>query len=299
MIKGNITSLVTPMKKNLNVDYDSLKKIIYFQLKNKIKNIILLGTTGESSTLRIEEKIKIIEFSKKIIKKKSKIIVGNCSNSTEESIIFNKILEEKKIDAILQIVPYYNNPNQRGIYEHFKSIVSKTSVPIIIYNVPKRTSTNISEETIRKISKFDNVLGIKNSYNDVELCLKIIREYKNKKFRFYCGDDIYFSIFFLFGATGNISVASNIIPKKMNKIYYLIKSNKNKDAIHEYFKIFNLIRNLFIDTNPIPVKWILSKMNIIKNNLRLPLTKLKNKKKIILKKTLLKFNDKFFKKKYI
>ncbi|MGX7589419.1 4-hydroxy-tetrahydrodipicolinate synthase [Candidatus Vidania fulgoroideorum] len=281
-IKGNITSLVTPMNKK-KIDFLSLKKLLKFQIKNKIKNIVLLGSTGEYSNINKKEYLKIIKFSKKIIKNKANIIVGNCCNSTKNSIIINKHIDKLKIKAIMQIVPHCIIPTQSGIYKHFKKICKKTKTPIIIYDIPKRTGISLKIKTIIKLSKLKKIIGIKHSSNNILNILNIISK-KNKKFKLYCGDDIYFHIQFILGNYGNISVASNFIPKKMNEIYNLIKKKKISKSNKKYFKIFSILKCITIESNPIIVKYILKKKNIIKNDeIRLPLTKIKkkNKKKIM------------------
>ncbi|MGX7582477.1 4-hydroxy-tetrahydrodipicolinate synthase [Candidatus Vidania fulgoroideorum] len=274
-IKGNITSLVTPMIKN-KIDFKSLKKLINFQIKNGIKNVVILGTTGETSSLSTKEYVKIIKFCKKTIKNKMNIIVGNCSNSIKKSIFINKIIDKIKVNAILQNVPYYIIPSQMGIYKYFKFISSNTKTPIIIYDIPKRTGISLKINTIKKISKIKNIIGIKHSSKNIINFVDILR-LKNKKFKIYCGDDIFFHINFLLGYDGNISVASNFIPKIMNKIYKYSKKNNIKKSNKEYFKIFNLLKILNLETNPIIVKYILNKMKMIKNKLRIPLTKIKKK----------------------
>ncbi len=272
------------MKSNKKIDFKSIKRMLKIQIKKKIKNVVILGTTGESSTINFKEHIKILKFVKKNVKNKINIISGSCSNSTQDSLHINKNINKLKIKAILQVVPYYNIPNQIGIYKHFNIIEKNSKIPIIIYNIPNRTNCNIEESTISKLYKKDRIIGIKYSSKDFHKIINIIRRFKYKKFKLYCGDDIFFHINYLLGASGNISVASNIIPDEMNDIYDDI--NKKKIFIdkinNKYKKIFKIIKTLSIEINPIPVKYILSKLKIIKNNLRLPLTRLKNKNKKII-----------------
>ncbi|XAO72584.1 MAG: 4-hydroxy-tetrahydrodipicolinate synthase [Candidatus Vidania fulgoroideorum] len=295
MLEGIITSLVTPMKSNGKLDYISLKKLINFQLNNKIKNILVLGSTGEPCTLNFSEHLKLVSKTVKYSKNKFNLVSGSCSNSTFDSIYINKRLEFLKVNYLLQVVPYYNRPSQNGIYNHFKSISLNTNLPIIIYNIPSRTGINIDKETIISLSKFDNIIGIKNSVNDIGFCFDLINYFrKNRNFYFYCGDDIYFLLFYLFGAKGNISVSSNIFPKEMNLIVRYLNNNNFRKSLNLYFKLFNIFKLLSFESNPIPVKWVLSKMNLIKNNLRLPLTTLGKTGRKLMKKELIKYNSNFF-----
>ncbi|MGX7577257.1 4-hydroxy-tetrahydrodipicolinate synthase [Candidatus Vidania fulgoroideorum] len=285
-IKGNITSIVTPMKKNKKIDYKSLKRIIFYQKKKNIKNIVVLGSTGESSSISTNEKIKILKFCKQKLGNKMNIIYGNCCNSTKKSIKINKKIDSLNIKAILQIVPYYSLPTQSGIYKHFLKISKHTKTPIIIYDVPKRTGVKLGYKTIEKLSKIKKIIGIKHSSNNILNIIKMIKNLKTKKFSIFCGDDLYFHLNFILGSSGNISVASNLIPKKMNQIYKAIKNKDIKKANQKYYKIFDFLKILNLEVNPIIIKYLLSKIKIIKNTLRLPLTKIKKKNKKLIKKFL-------------
>ncbi|MGX7576859.1 4-hydroxy-tetrahydrodipicolinate synthase [Candidatus Vidania fulgoroideorum] len=280
-IKGNITSLITPFKKNGNIDFKKIKKNLIFQIKSGIKNFLILGTTGEPHNLSIKKKIKIIKYCVKIIKKKANIICGNCNNSIERSLKFNKRINKiKGIKAILQVVPYYLLPEQKGIFNYFKKISKLSKIPLIIYNIPKRCSINLKYSTVKKISKLKKIIGIKYSTKNLSDFIEFFNEFNCEEFKVFSGDDINFHIKYIIGSEGNISVASNVIPKKMNKIYNLIKKKKISKSLKEYKKIHSFLKILFIETNPIPLKYILYKLGMSNNILKLPLTKTKKKNKL-------------------
>ncbi|UOQ27841.1 4-hydroxy-tetrahydrodipicolinate synthase [Candidatus Vidania fulgoroideae] len=273
MLKGNITSLVTPFKKNGSVDYKSIKKIIIFQYKSGIKNILINATTGESCSLNFKEKKKIINFVCKRFYKKLGIIVGSCNNSLEESLKIIKLSNNRKIKAILQIIPYYNNPTEKGIISFFRKICRKTKKPIIVYNVPNRTGYDIDTKTLKKIFKIKNILGIKESSKNINNVIEKILICKKMKKKFFFGDDLMYIALSNIEVDGNISVATNIIPKEFKSSKFNLKKIK---------KIKRLLEVLFIETNPIPLKYIMSKLGMITRRLRRPLCspKEENKKKI-------------------
>ncbi|MGX7576433.1 4-hydroxy-tetrahydrodipicolinate synthase [Candidatus Vidania fulgoroideorum] len=275
-IKGTITSLVTPFKKNKKIDYFSLEKIINFQINSGIKNILFFGSTGEFSTLKQKEKIKILKFSKKIIKNKVNIIVGSCYNSTNKSINFNKKIEDIGINAIMQCVPSYIKPNQLGIYKHFKSISKKTYLPIILYDIQKRTGSFVTKKTLRMLLSIKNVIGIKKSTDKISEYISFCKITNNKKKSFYCGDDIMLVFSYLIGANGCISVISNFIPKYFIYLYEF-KNSYNENHIKLFKYILNISNICNIEPNPVIIKYLLYKKGLIKYYLREPLYTMKKK----------------------
>ncbi|UOQ37984.1 4-hydroxy-tetrahydrodipicolinate synthase [Candidatus Vidania fulgoroideae] len=273
MLKGNITSLVTPFKKNGSIDYRSIKKLITFQYKSGIKNILINATTGESCSLSYKEKKKIINFVCKKFHKKLGILVGSCHNSLEESLRIIKLSNKREVKAILQIIPYYNNPTKKGIISFFKKICRKTKRPIIIYNVPNRTGYDVDVKTLKKIFEIKNIIGIKESSKNINNVIEKILICKKMKKKFFFGDDLMYIALSNIKVDGNISVATNIIPKEFKGSMFDLKKIK---------KIKKILKVLFIETNPIPLKYAMSKLGMITRRLRRPLCspKKKNKKEI-------------------
>ena len=277
LFSGICTALVTPFSNN-TVDYDSLEKLIMFQLSNSIKAICLCGTTGEIATLADDEYQKIIKFTKKITQNKVHIMLGVGGNNTENVIKNAKIGKDLGVDSILAVAPYYNKPSQNGLFEHFKLLAKSIDLPIVLYNVPGRTVTDISDDTIAKLAEIENVCALKDASGNLErvaiLRSKLIANGCDKKFNIYSGDDITTLGYIAMGAIGTISVASNIMPQECITMCSLAMEGKFAEARILQDKYAKLFDAMFCETNPAPVKYALSKMGMIKNELRLPLVKL-------------------------
>tara|TARA_Y100000022_G_scaffold200350_1_gene215491 strand:+ start:3442 stop:4335 length:894 start_codon:yes stop_codon:yes gene_type:complete len=279
-LKGAITALVTPMKDNGDLDFDSLENLINFQIESGISGIVAVGTTGESATIDFKDHMKLIEFFVKISNKRIPIIAGTGANSTEEALTLTKSAESSGADAALLVSPYYNKPPQDGIYEHHMKIADEVNLPQILYNVPSRTASFIESETVSKLAKHKNIIGIKDATGEMEnlaslknLCRE---EINNNNFSLFSGDDFSSLKFLANGGDGTISVSSNIVPKIISDICKLVKKDYSTaksldDSIQE------LNKYLFIESNPIPVKWALYKMGMIEEGIRLPLVKLNDK----------------------
>ncbi|NIG99135.1 MAG: 4-hydroxy-tetrahydrodipicolinate synthase [Buchnera aphidicola (Periphyllus acericola)] len=282
MFKGNIVALITPMDKKGNICIKSLKKIIKYHIKNKTNAIVSVGTTGESSTLTQKEHVDLVLLTLKIANKKIPIIAGTGANSTKEAIILTKKFEKSGISACLSVTPYYNKPSQEGLYQHFKNISKNTKLPQILYNVPSRTGCDLLPKTIYRLSKFKNIIGIKEASGDLSRINKIKNLIK-KKFLIISGDDATALDFIQLGGNGIISVTSNIAAKEMSKMCTLALNKKFKKARKINNKLIKLHKILFLESNPIPIKWAAQKLGLIKfNTLRLPMTKPSKKlKKII------------------
>ncbi|WP_343154845.1 4-hydroxy-tetrahydrodipicolinate synthase [Buchnera aphidicola (Pseudoregma panicola)] len=288
MFKGSIVALITPMKINGEVCYKSLKKLVKYHIKNNTNAIVSVGTTGESATLTESEHYKVIIKTLKYAKKKIPIIAGTGSNSTYESIELTKKLENSGISACLNVVPYYNKPTQKGIFEHFKKISSNTDLPQILYNIPKRTGSDLLPKTVIKLSKIKNIIGIKEASSDLSR-VNNIKYFVNKKFLLISGDDTTALDFMQLGGDAVISVTANIIPNKIFKMCNFAIKKKFYKARKINNKIHELNKFMFIETNPIPIKWISKKIGLIKNDtVRLPLTKLSKKNKSVFKNFLKK-----------
>lgn len=256
---GLMTALITPFL-DQKIDFDSLLSLIQHQLKNGVEGFIINGTTAESPNLSEEEVVQIFHFVKKHVPENFPLILGTGSNSTAKTIADSKKAEKLGADAVLVVVPYYNKPPQRGLFEHFKSVADQINIPVILYNVPTRTITALEVETIKKLSAHPNIIGIKEASGNIETA-KQIRQQCGNEFILLSGDDGTYDEFMKAGGDGVISVASHIIPKAM-------KEQKIQEHKH-------LIDLLFCEANPIPVKAALHLIGIIKSSeLRLPLVKL-------------------------
>lgn len=288
MFKGSIVALITPMDQNGKICHINLKKLVNYHILNGTKAIVAVGTTGESSTLSYKEHIetvmKILEFSNGRIP----IIAGTGSNSTKESISLNKEFEKSGVVACLSVIPYYNRPTQEGIYCHFKKIAEDTSLPQLLYNVPSRTGCNILPETVIRLSIIPNIIGIKEASDDLAR-VNLIKMNTHKNFILLSGDDISALDFIQLGGQGIISVTANIAAFQMAKICSLAINKDFEKARILNQNLFDLHRSLFLESNPIPIKWAAKKLGLISHDtLRLPLTKINEKNKFVLYKSIKK-----------
>lgn len=278
IFKGSGVALVTPFNKDGSVDYGKLKELIEFQIKYQTDAIIVCGTTGESATLTEEEHKKVIEISMAQVRGRIKIIAGTGSNSTKTAIKLSKEADEMCVDGLLIVTPYYNKPTQKGLYEHYTAIAKEVDTPIILYNVPSRTGVNLLPKTVKEIvEENDNIIAIKEASGNLEqiqALSKIKEALKEKQFDIYSGNDDQTLDILDLGGIGVISVIANILPKEMHDIFeYYFKGNKDYSReLHK--KMLKLMKALFIETNPIPVKKALELMGKINGTLRLPLTEL-------------------------
>ena len=281
LFKGVGTALVTPFKYG-QVDYTALEILIEKQLNAKVKAIIVLGTTGEPATLNLEEREKIILTAKRIIGTRAKLIVGCGSNSTSHAINLYKQAENLGADGALIVTPYYNKCTQTGLVEHYKAIAQNGSLPIIVYNVPSRTGVNILPETMKKLCKIKNVCGLKEASGNIVQILDLFR-LCGKQIVIYSGEDALNAIFIALGASGTISVASNIFPNLCRRVLELgeQKQYDKMFALQQNMQQFN--KALFLEVNPICVKSGLSYLGLCKNQLRLPLTPMSNQNFELLK----------------
>jgi len=282
MFKGTGTALITPFNEDNNVDYTSLKKIISFQIGNGIDAIILLGTTGESPVISVEERRKIIETVIQTAAGKIKIIVGTGTNDTKKVVEFNKIAEDYKADGLLIVNPYYNKGTQESIVEHYKYISERTTLPIILYNVPSRTGMNLLPETVVKIhDECKNVVAVKEASGNISQIAHLF-SIKPDLLSVLSGNDDQTLPIMALGGDGVVSVFSNPYPKEMKQITDAILNNDFESARklnNKYLKIMNL---LFVETSPSPVKFVMYEMGLSKNLLRLPLAPVNKKSEQLL-----------------
>ncbi|XBC38270.1 MAG: 4-hydroxy-tetrahydrodipicolinate synthase [Buchnera aphidicola (Floraphis choui)] len=286
MFKGNIVALITPMDEKGNICQTSLKKLINYHIENGTKAIVSVGTTGESATLSQEEHVEVIMLTLKISKNRIPIIAGTGSNATSEAILLTKKFELSGVSACLTVTPYYNRPTQEGLYKHFKAIAKNTNLPQILYNVPTRTGCDLIPDTVIRLSKLHNIVGIKEATGDLSRVQKI-KSSVNKNFLLISGDDATALDFIRLGGQGVISVTANIAAKTMTKIYDLALNKDFTSARLLNNRLMLLHQNLFREPNPIPVKWLAKKLGLITTDtLRLPLTPISKKTRFILEKAL-------------
>jgi 4-hydroxy-tetrahydrodipicolinate synthase len=273
MFEGSLVALVTPFKNN-KVDEKKLKELIEFQIKNGTSGIVPCGTTGESATLSTAEHERVIEITIEKVNKRVPVIAGTGSNSTEEAINLTKHAAASGANGSLQVAPYYNRPTQKGLYEHFKAIAEAVDIPIVLYNIAGRTGVNIEPETIAKLAKdCKNIVGVKEASGNLEQMSRI-KSLCPQEFDLISGDDGLTLPVLAIGGTGIISVVANIVPKDTaNMVKEYQKGNVAK-ARSLHYKLFPLVKAMFIETNPIPVKTAMGMLGICEPDLRLPMTEM-------------------------
>ena len=275
-LQGSLVALVTPLSENGEVDYAALQKLLDWHLNEGTDGIVSVGTTGESATLNIKEHIEVVEFTVKHINGRLPVIAGTGANSTEEAIDLTKEARLKGADYALLVTPYYNKPNQNGLIAHYEKIADSVDIKQILYNVPMRTACDLLPESVEVLSRHPNIVGIKEAMDDSQRIKELITISNNNSsnFSIYSGDDPTFMNSLDIGAHGVISVAANVIPKSISKICHHIRKNDKETARTLNDLNANLYRLLFVESNPIPVKWMLYKMRFIKQSIRLPLIEL-------------------------
>ena len=288
MLKGSYVALVTPFKNN-EIDYNSLEKLIDFQIDNKTDGILFCGTTGESPTLAGDEKERLVRFGIKKINKRIPVMLGTGSNNLHHTISATIRAQEWGVDYALIITPYYNRPTQNGLYQYFKAIAENTAIPIVIYNVPGRTGVNINAETTIKLAnEFTNIVGIKEASGDLIQLSRIVKS-TDKDFSVMSGEDALNLPIMSCGGDGVISVTANILPRKLHDLVALCSNQNYADALKIHQELIEINETLFIETNPIPVKESLHIMKMIERELRLPLCFMVDDNLEILKKVLSKY----------
>lgn len=272
-IRGTGVALVTPFDNKGQVDFEALEKLIEHCIKGGVEFLVSMGTTGETPTLSKEEKKEILDFTKKTVNKRVMLVAGFGGNDTTSIAEELKSFDHKGYSYILSASPYYNKPSQEGIYQHYKFLAAASPLPIILYNVPGRTSSNISAETTLRLAKeIDNIVGIKEASGNIDQMMKIIKN-KPKNFSVLSGDDNLVPSQIAIGADGVISVIANALPKKFSDMVRLCLKNDFEKAAAEHLAMIDFIDLLFLEGNPVGVKTVLNLMGICKDNLRLPLVK--------------------------
>ena len=275
VLQGSLVALVTPLNEDGSVDYDSLKKLIDWHIDEGTNGIVSVGTTGESATLNVKEHLDVIDFTIKHVGKRIPVIAGTGANATNEAIELSQEAKLKGADYVLLVTPYYNKPNQSGLIKHYEEIANKVDIPQILYNVPSRTACDLKPSSVEILSKHQNIIGIKEAVDDFQRIRELINITKiSDDFSVFSGDDPTFLESMSLGAHGVISVAANVIPRSISMICRNVLNSELNEANNLNDINKNLYKLLFVESNPIPVKWMLFKMGLIKNIIRLPLIQL-------------------------
>ncbi|MCI5797511.1 MAG: 4-hydroxy-tetrahydrodipicolinate synthase [Firmicutes bacterium] len=283
IFEGCCTALITPFDKNNKVDFNEFKKIIDYQIRCGISALLFLGTTGEAATMTDNEKLEVVDFAVKYVNHRVKVLVGAGNNCTAKAIETARAYEKLGVDALLEVTPYYNKTSQTGLIAHFSAIANAVKTPIILYNVPSRTGINIEVDTIYELSKVENIVGIKQAISNIN---EVQRTTQIPNFAVYCGEDALNLAFLAAGADGFISVASNIAPKDVIKVYDNFKQGNLTAARETMNNLLPLIKHLFIEVNPMPIKYAMNSSGYQVGACRLPLVEVSNENKSKIDQTL-------------
>ncbi len=288
MFKGSMVAIVTPFKKG-KVDEKRLAGLVEFHVKNGTSAIVPCGTTGESATLSYEEHERVVEVVIEAADKKVPVIAGSGANNTGEAIMLTRYSKKAGANASLQITPYYNRPTQEGIYRHFKKIAEEIDIPIIVYNIASRTGVNITPETMQRLSKVRNIVGVKEASGDLNQ-MSMIHALCGGDFDLISGDDSLSLAVLAIGGTGVISVVANIVPKDTAEMIRMFREGDTEGARRLHYKLLPLVKAMFIETNPIPVKTAMALMGMIdESSLRLPMCEMSDVNLSKLKKALVDY----------
>ncbi|AOW13836.1 4-hydroxy-tetrahydrodipicolinate synthase [Hydrogenophaga crassostreae] len=272
-ITGSIVALVTPMSEGGKIDYPTLRKLIDWHIAEGTDCICVVGTTGESPTVTVDEHCEIIRVSVEQANKRVPIMAGCGANSTAEAINLAKFAKSVGADYQLQVVPYYNKPSQEGMFQHFKAIADATGhdLPMVLYNVPGRTVADLSLETVLRLAQLPGIVGIKEATGNIDRAIWLIREVP-KGFAVLSGDDPTAVALMLCGGQGNVSVTANIAPRLMHELCAAAVAGDTRAAMAIQMKLMPVHKNLFVEANPIPLKWAMARMGLCQESMRLPLT---------------------------
>ncbi len=276
-ISGSLVAIVTPMHADGSLDLPGLRQLIDWHIEQGTDGIVIVGTTGESPTVSVEEHCELIKVTVEHTAKRIPIIAGTGGNSTSEAIELTEYAKKVGADASLQVVPYYNKPTQEGMYQHFKTIAEKVDLPVILYNVPGRTVADMATETAIRLAKVPGIVGIKDATGNLDRGIQLIaclEEAGCKDFAVYSGDDPTALLLMMMGGRGNISVTANVAPKLMHELCVAAMAGDVARAKEIQFKLLPVHKAMFVEANPIPVKWALTAMGKMKPGIRLPLTTL-------------------------
>ncbi len=273
MFQGSMVALVTPMREDGSLDRAALARLVDFHIEQGTDAIVAVGTTGESPTLDRDEHCDVIRLTVEYARGRVPVIAGTGANSTTEAIELTRCAEKADADACLLVTPYYNKPTQEGLYRHHRAIAEAVPIPQILYNVPGRTCCDMLPETVQRLAAIPNIVGIKEATGKVER-VREIRERCGERFEIYSGEDIVALESMIAGACGVISVTANVAPRSMHQMCVAVRAGNADGARAIDRQLLGLHKNLFVETNPIPVKWALKEMGLIEIGIRLPLTPL-------------------------
>lgn len=273
MLSGSIVAIVTPMTADGALDMPRLKSLIDWHVAEGTDGIVIVGTTGESPTVDVQEHERLIEAAVEYAGGRIPVIAGTGGNSTSEAIELTRFAKKAGADYALSVVPYYNKPTQEGLYRHFKAIAESTDIPVILYNVPSRTVADLQNDTVLRLAQVKGIVGLKESTSNIERVTDLMKR-RPKGFMVFSGNDDAALAYMLLGAEGVISVTANVAPRLMHEMSVAARAGQNARAIEINNRLLGLHRNLFLEANPIPVKWALARMGRIAEGLRLPLTPL-------------------------
>lgn len=280
-----ITAMVTPFDQDLKVDWETTRKLVRWLIENGSDGVVVAGTTGESPTLSKEEKLELFRVVKEEAGDELVVIAGTGSNSTRDSIALSKEAEKMGVDGIMLVTPYYNKPPQQGLYQHFKAVAEETSLPIILYNVPSRTARNIDAETVIRLAEIQNIVAIKEASSDFNQIGRIVKE-TPEDFLVYSGNDIDTLPILALGGVGVVSVASHLVGKEIKEMIQAFADNDLLRTRKIHFRLMSIFNNLFLTTNPIPVKAAMKMAGLDVGPPRPPLVEATEKEKEVLRQTL-------------
>ena len=273
MLQGSFVAIVTPMHADGSLDIQALHRLIDFHINEGTDGIVIVGTTGESPTVDYDEHRTLIKTTVDYVAGRIKVIAGTGANSTKEAIELTQAAKDLGADACLLVAPYYNKPTQEGLYQHYKAVAEAVDIPQILYNVPGRTGVDLSNDTTLSLAQIKNIVGIKDATGSIERGTDLILR-APKDFAIYSGDDATGMALMLIGGKGVISVTANVAPKLMSQMCKEAIAGNTKAACEINAKLFALHQKLFVEANPIPVKWVLNQMGLIDSGIRLPLVPL-------------------------
>ena len=286
-ITGSIVALITPFTQDGKVNYEKLGELLDWHIANNTDAILILGTTSESPTMSHEEDLEICRFSVERVAGRVPVIASSGSNSTQTVIEKSLDLQAAGADAVMNIAPYYNKANKKGMYHHFADVADAIDIPLIIYNVPGRTGCSIPADVIGELSKHERIIGIKEASGDLSYVAKIAK-YANENFAIYSGNDDVILPVLSMGGSGVISVLANVMPKETHDMVMSYLNGDTKGALAEQIRLMNLINNLFIEVNPIPVKEAMNLMGMNVGGFRLPLCEMEDEHREILRESMAK-----------
>ena len=273
MIQGSIVAIVTPMHADGSLDLPGLKKLIDWHIAEGTDGIVIVGTTGESPTVTVDEHCELIKVAVEHTARRIPIIAGTGGNSTVEAIELTRYAKEVGADASLQVVPYYNRPTQEGMYRHFRKIAESVDLPVILYNVPGRTVADMSNDTMLRLAQVPGIVGVKEATGNIGRATDLLR-LAPPSFAVYSGDDPTAIALMLCGGKGNISVTANVAPRAMHELCVAAMAGNVAEAVRINNRLLPLHNKLFVEPNPVPVKWAMAEMGLMSHGLRLPLAPL-------------------------